>query len=352
MNFVEYIKENYPNAKHDGNSFLCFTNLEEELSALKNGVCLKVVEQPTLIKMIGKDTSDFLHRVSTNDVKEIKPFTKRNTLFLNEKGRFIAKTTLISNEGEYWVLSDYDPSNRLFSWINKFIIMEDIKAEDISIKFSLVEISGPQADSFMMLLVGDELGKTNPEDFRRFDVDGFTFYLFRNSANPLCHSTKILIDSSRLTEFVEHLFNIRSVFDLSLIGSHAQNTYRVEKLIPSFPNEVNVDANPHEVNLIGEVCSTKGCYIGQEVIARLDTYDKIQRKLMKIISSEQIADTQKIILDEAGEEAGEITTHGVYSNSHGYSSLCLMKKKSLSQSSHFHVMLGSKKVPLKVINAD
>lgn len=352
MNFYEYIKENYPQAKHDGNSFLYFTNLEEELAALKNGVCLNVVEQPTLIKMIGKDTVDFLHRVSTNDVKEIKPFTKRNTLFLNEKGRFIAKTTLISNEDEYWVLSDYDPSNRLFSWINKFIIMEDIKTEDISGKFSLVEISGAQADSFIMLLVGDELAKTNTEDFRRFDVDGFTFHLFPNSSNQLCYSTKILIDSSRLTDFVDHLFKIRSVFDLALIGTYAQNTFRVEKLIPSFPNEVNADANPHEVNLICDVCSTKGCYIGQEVIARLDTYDKIQRKLMKVVSSERILNDQKIILDNAGEEAGEITTHGVYANSHGYSSLCLMKKKSLTLSNQFHVMLGSKKVPLKIINAD
>lgn len=352
MNFFEYIKENYPQAIHDGNSFLCFTNLEEELAALKNGVCLKVVEQPTLIKMIGKDTVDFLHRVSTNDVKELKPFAKKNTLFLNEKGRFIAKTTLISVDNEYWVLSDYDSSNRLFSWINKFIIMEDIKTEVISDKFSLLELSGPQADSFAMLLVGDELAKTDAEDFRRFDVDGFTFYLFRNNESNSCHSIKILIDSARLTDFVDHLFKIRSVFDLSLIGKHAQNTFRVEKLIPSFPNEVNVDANPHEVNLICDVCSTKGCYIGQEVIARLDTYDKIQRKLAKVVSSERILDDQKIILDENGEEAGAITTHGVYANSHGYSSLCLMKKKSLSPSNQFHVLIGSRKVPVKVINAD
>lgn len=352
MTFNEYIRSNYPESLSDGNNFLNYTKLEEELSVLKNGVGLKIVAQPTLIKMIGKDTLEFLHRVSTNSLKDLKPFTKRNTLFLNEKGRFIAKTTLISFESEYWVLSDFDPANRLFSWINKFIIMEDIKTEDVSNKFSILELSGPQTDSFVMLLVGDEIGKINHEDVRRFDADGFTFYLILSCDKANCNSVKVLIDSARLVDFIEHLFKIKSVFDFCLVGKHAADTYRVEKLIPAFPNELNAEANPHEVNLIGEISSTKGCYIGQEIIARLDTYDKVQRKLLKIISSEKIDEAHKSVLAENGEEAGEITTHGVYANSHGYASLCLMKKKSLEHSNTYHVLNGNKKIAVKVVNAD
>ncbi|MEW6654811.1 MAG: hypothetical protein AB1394_15265, partial [Bacteroidota bacterium] len=181
MPFNEYIKENYPNSIFEENNILCFTKFEEEFSMLKNGVGLKVSETASLIRMEGKDTVDFLHRVSTNDLLNIKPFTKKNTLFLNEKGRFISKSTLLSFSDDYWVLSDFDPANRIFNWLNKFIIMEEIKTEDVSLKYSVLELTGPQTESFVMLLIGDEIKKMSGEAFRRFDADGFTFYLFRSS---------------------------------------------------------------------------------------------------------------------------------------------------------------------------
>jgi len=350
MTYSEYIKENYPNSVFDGNNFLCFTKLEEELSIIKNGVGLKVTEKPSLIKLFGKDTIEFLHRVSTNDLKNIKPFVKKNTLFLNEKGKFITKSTLLAFEEENWLLSDYDASNRIYSWINKFIITEDIKTEDVSSKFSLLELSGTQTDSFLMLLIGDEEKKLTSEDFKRFDVDGFTIYLFKSSEKENCNSSKIIIENERLVNFIEHLFKIKSVFDLSLVGKNAIDTYRIEKLIPAYPNELNVEVNPHEVNLLGDICTTKGCYIGQEVIARLETYDKVQRKLLKVISAERINSDNNIIYNEAGEEAGEITTPGVYANHNGYASLVLFKKKSLQQ--NVHAIVNNKKVPLKVVSGE
>ncbi|KAF0152415.1 MAG: aminomethyl transferase glycine cleavage T protein [Ignavibacteria bacterium] len=350
--FNEYIKENYPNSVFEGNNFLRFTKFEDELSVLKNGVGLKVSETASLIKLAGKDTIDFLHRVSTNDLISIKPFTKRNTLFLNEKGRFIAKSTLLSFLDENWLLSDFDPANRIFSWLNKFIISEDIKTEDVSLKYSLLELTGPQAESFIMLLIGDEVSKISPEDFRRFDADGFTFYLFRSSEKANCNSTKIIIESDRLVDFTEHLFSIKSVFDISLVGRHALDTYRIEKLIPAFPNELNAEVNPHDVNLLSEICTTKGCYIGQEVIARLETYDKVQRKLVKIISAQKIEEPSKVVYNDSGEEVGEITTHGVYTNSTGYASLCLLRKKMLLQNSNYHILLNNKKVSIKIAAED
>ncbi len=352
MPFNEYIKENYPNSIFEENNILCFTKFEEEFSMLKNGVGLKVSETASLIRMEGKDTVDFLHRVSTNDLLNIKPFTKKNTLFLNEKGRFISKSTLLSFSDDYWVLSDFDPANRIFNWLNKFIIMEEIKTEDVSLKYSVLELTGPQTESFVMLLIGDEIKKMSGEAFRRFDADGFTFYLFRSSEKADCYSTKIIIESGRIVDFIEHLFNIKSAFDLLLIGKLALDTYRIEKLIPAFPNELNVEVNPHEVNLVNDICTTKGCYIGQEVIARLETYDKVQRKLVKIISHQRIEETSKLVYNEAGEEAGEITTHGVYANSTGFSSLSLFRKKMLLQNGSFYVLVNNKKIPVKVAAGD
>mgnify|MGYP001809463666 FL=1 len=58
------------------------------------------------------------------------------------------------------------------------------------------------------------------------------------------------------------------------------NSFRIKNMIPICGREVNNLYNPLEIGISHMIDFDKGCYIGQEVIARLDTYDKVQRKLM------------------------------------------------------------------------
>jgi folate-binding protein YgfZ len=67
-----------------------------------------------------------------------------------------------------------------------------------------------------------------------------------------------------------------------MVGEDAFDYYRVLNKVPKNPNEINDNYNPHEAGLLKDVSFSKGCYIGQEVIARLDTYDKVQKDLSKV----------------------------------------------------------------------
>jgi folate-binding protein YgfZ len=58
-------------------------------------------------------------------------------------------------------------------------------------------------------------------------------------------------------------------------------SYRIMCGIPAHPSELSLDFNPMEARLINLISFTKGCYIGQEVIARLDTYKKVQKQLVR-----------------------------------------------------------------------
>ena len=63
------------------------------------------------------------------------------------------------------------------------------------------------------------------------------------------------------------------------IGQNAWDALLVSKGIPRYGRELGDDFNPLEAGLIGAIDFAKGCYIGQEVIARLDTYQKVQKQL-------------------------------------------------------------------------
>jgi len=347
LTIPEYFINKFPNSKKEGNSVRFFYSAQEEYESLKNGIGIRIKLNSTIIEMTGKDVLDFLHRVSTNVIKDLKLFEKRNTLFLNEKGRFISRSTLLNLEDKFYLIGNSDYDKRLFSWVNKFIITEDIITRDVSENFIILELIGKQCNSFLTMLVGEEIDSVDTNLVRVSEIDGFKFHYYREHGFNSHNIYRILIDKEKCIDFLEYLSNIKSVFDLSIVGENAYDVFRIENGIPSYPNEINDLINPHEVNLINEISFKKGCYIGQEVIARLDTYDKVQRKLVKITVSETLNnDTPLIIVDESGNECGVLTTISSPELVNPQIGLALIKKKALSDNSVLFVHANDKKIKI------
>jgi tRNA-modifying protein YgfZ len=346
----ELIKNKFPNSVKLQNEYISFTEVKEEYLALRSGVGVRLVFGANIIQMTGKDVLDFLQRISTNDVSKLQPFNSQNTLFLNEKGRFIDRTTLISLEDEFILISNPDPDKKLLSWINKYIIMEDIVTTDLSEKYFLLELIGSQVNSFLTMLIGNEITSISSNNVMKFFVDGFIFHVFLSEEKNGIKIYEILIDQEKLGSFLEYLLNNKSVFDLELVGNVAYSAFRIKNKIPTFPNEINDTTNPHETELMGEVSIAKGCYIGQEVIARLETYEKIKRKMSIVTFDEQIDfDKTMAIFDHQLSEAGALTS---YSNAAFFENplgLALINKKSLEQKENLFIQSGTKKIRLKVL---
>ncbi len=345
--FSEYLLNKYPQCVKDNNTFKKFNSTAEEYNLLKNGVGLKINFEPVILSLTGADVLDFLHRISTNALKDIRNFEKRNTLFLNEKGKFIDRTSLIKLEEECLLVGSAAQNDRLFSWINKFIIAEDIKLKDVSSNYLLLDLIGRQTESFLSLLVGKENALLDDTAVKRFDVDGFTFHLFCNTENKSRKIYRLLLERGRCSEFIEHLFKIKSVFDFDLVGEDAFNAFRIENGIPAYPNEINQNSNPHEVNLLHEISFTKGCYIGQEVIARIDTYNKVQRKLVQFTFNgvKEFNGVQEIY-DSTDSDAGSVTTSPVTEIFPDAKGLALIKKKGAENGEQFFARSGDKNILL------
>ncbi len=100
--------------------------------------------------------------------------------------------------------------------------------------------------------------------------------------------------SCSCTEVVKFMVENKGPFDFNLIGEKAYEVYRIEQGIPVAPNELNDNYNPHESKLLNAVSFRKGCYIGQEVIARLETYEKVQKYLVGVEFDEAIDNDKSI----------------------------------------------------------
>ena len=90
------------------------------------------------------------------------------------------------------------------------------------------------------------------------------------------------------------------------VGHHALEHARIEAGVPAPGAELNDRVNPLEAGLAEFVSFTKGCYVGQEVIARLDTYDKVQRRLVRLDAPEGTAPGES--LTSGTRTAGWVTS--------------------------------------------
>ncbi len=288
---------------------LANSNFESEYNSLRRGVGIRDISDSLMIKLTGKDTLDFIHRVSTNSVKDLMPLNKVNTLFTNEKGRFIDRTVFLNMEDYFLLIGSPDPEQKLNVWLNRYIIMEDIKTSIVNGEFSLFQIHGPQSTSYMAMICGNEMESLGDNNIMFVQVDGVSFYFFKFFEYKDFYSYYLLTGREQSQKILDYFFENKSAFDLNKVSDEVYDAYRIEHGIPRFPNEINDNFNPHENGLTNEISFTKGCYIGQEVIARLDTYNKVQRELKGVVFQDHDEIEAPSVLHDSNEnEIGVITS--------------------------------------------
>lgn len=289
--------------------FRTFSTPEDETFSLYNGVGLRYLNNSGIIELKGKDSLEFLHRISTNSIKDLKKEDVRNTIFTSEKGRIIGISTVMNFESYLLLISSLKSQPKILSWLDKYIVGDDVKVSDASHRFNIFEILGPQSESFMNFTIGDSVSGIPDNSFNVVSNDGKLFFLAK--IKNLNGKVKywILADQENSKKLINYMIENKGPYDFNLVGEDAYNAYRIEMGIPSDPNELNDFINPLEAGLNDLVDFKKGCYIGQEVIARLDTYDKVQKQLMGICFSEAISPTENFtLLDDQKNEIGNITS--------------------------------------------
>ena len=93
---------------------------------------------------------------------------------------------------------------------------------------------------------------------------------------------------------------------LEPVGTEALDMLRIEHGVPTYGSELTEEVNPLEAGLVDFISFNKGCYIGQEVVARLNTYDKVQRQLVLVSWTGSSDRDARAALFLDGDKVGEI----------------------------------------------
>ena len=257
-----------------------------------------VWEGATIVSHTGSDALDLLHRLSTKDLLSIEVGRSRRTVLTLATGRVI-DVFLVAHtaENELLLISDSSNSDRLISAIDYFTILEDAELNDRTGQSTRISLMGPDARS----VVGTAFSLN-------IDLDAVVNTSLDDDL------VEIISDSSRGVDWVDVVCQNHSAVQilelLAKVGAIAIDTtnfeyFRIDNAIPGSDREYGEHANPIEAGLLSLIDFDKGCYVGQEVIARLDAYDKVQRNLRVLKSSTPLTEGTKLM---SGKKPAGIVT--------------------------------------------
>ena len=156
-NILKYFQDIFPELVIVDDIIEKYTSYDEESNSVKYGVGIYNRSESAVLKLTGNDVLDFLQRISTNDVVNLDPYHYVITLFTNEKGRLIDRTVLLRIEERFYLIGSKRNDAALFRWLDRYIITEDVKIENLTNDYLILDVIGPQAESYLTLICGKEV---------------------------------------------------------------------------------------------------------------------------------------------------------------------------------------------------
>jgi folate-binding protein YgfZ len=283
-----------------------YGNVNTELYQVKTAATLLDRSYLGKIKITGADTIDFLNRISTNDITKLVLGTVCDTVFATPKGRIVDYCRAIRLDNSYLIISSYVDCTHLIEWLSRFHILEDIEITDASREFHWLTLIGPRATEFVKSISGHEFQPNDEHIWINYNGMDFAAFLNKNFIYP---AYNLCIPADYEYTLVSWLQEKLVEIEGGLIGDTAFQITRVESGMPDWGTELTEDYNPHEARLLNAVSFTKGCYTGQEIIARLDAYDKVQKYLMIIDMDEVISARPPLDIYLEDEQIGTLTSY-------------------------------------------
>ena len=255
------------------------------------------------LKATGEDALDLLNRLSTNKVDHLEPGNWAPTVLTTDRGRIVDLLCVVHADDCVYLLTSPGQQQPVIDWLDKYTIMEDLEVEDISSSTAVVALAGPEASAVLGL-----------------QDSGPDYLPGRQYPAPLVNvnDTDAVAVGYPLGEMPCYLLLVAGEGDAIAAGLTSEGAFlasaeewealRVRCGAPAFGAEMGEPYNPLEAGLIGAIDFTKGCYIGQEVIARLDSYERVQKYLAVLRFSEGSDVTVGASLAHDGRTSGEVTS--------------------------------------------
>ena len=300
--FVEFRGREVPNR---------FTSLEEEYSALGHEAGLLDLSVQGVVELRGRDRSRFLHGMVTNDIRNLSPGQGCYAFMLSPQGRILTDMRVLCLEEALMLVVDADLVEKDLALLRKCIIADQVELIDRSADLAILSLQGPKAARAIGALCPETSLPKAPFEHRLIQVGNLQARCAR-VRRTASGGYDLIVPEPRSVDFWNLLLQAGESAGLQPTGLEAWNVHRMEAGIAWYGIDMDEARIPLEVGLEEAISYSKGCYVGQEVVARATYRGQVNRKLMGLLlsSGRPAHGGDKIYRD--GQEVGWVTG-GAYS---------------------------------------
>lgn len=281
-----------------------------EYRAASESAAVFDVSDRTQLQLSGTDRHSFFHGFCTNDINGLPPGHGCEAFLCNVKGRILGHVFVFADEHSLWIESVPDQGNALTSHLNKYHLVEDVELTDRTASLAEFIIAGPQSD--------DRLSDAGLDVSELAPWHHTTMNLNAQGEQLECHVKAVHIFGGRCYFITTAstqggpLWNHLTSSGIVPAGRRALETIRIEAGFPCYGIDLSDENLAQEAARTEQAISfQKGCYLGQEPIARLNAMGHVNKALATFsIDAAEVPPTGTVLLNPKNEqkEAGRITS--------------------------------------------
>lgn len=272
---------------------------QQEYSALVSGAGVWMNSNAGLLLLSDVDRVDFLQRMTTANVAVLRPGQAALAVLTSPVARIEYVFTVLCREQTLWLLPGLGQADLLAAKLrSQIFFMDKVKIANASAEYRHLRVMGAEAGrvlgaaSLPVPMADDTFEESQTVTVLRQDRYGVPGY-------------ELIVPAGVVEDL---LIELKVAGALLLTHTETYENRRIELGRPAVGAELTGDYNPLEAGLAWAVADNKGCYTGQEIIARQITYDKVTKSLVGLGSDELLPVGAEITAE--GRAVGVVTSSG------------------------------------------
>lgn len=283
---------------------VCFGDTAAEVHAIHTAAGLADLTAWRLLRFEGPDRAAYLHNLTTNDIKKLEAGRGCRAFILDAKGKVQTELRIHNQDEVLWAVIRPELGETALHLADKYLIMEDVQVIDDTGQFGLLSLQGPRA-----LQVLHEVWSIQPESAEH----EWTTVRWEEATVTILRADRTGLGGYDLLLPIEHSATLWKRLAESAVvvpvGTDAMEIVRIESGIPRIGRDLTSDNIPIEAEAYDAISYTKGCYLGQEVIARLQAHgNHVSQKLMGLRISGDTVPAPGDELRNAEKTVGHVTS--------------------------------------------
>jgi aminomethyltransferase len=286
-----------------------YGDLAAEHHAVRQAVGVADLSHRGKIRVTGDDRVKWLQSLISNDILPLKPGQGLYSSLLTHKGKMLTYFRLYMQSDAVMLEDVGEIGETTFQALRKFLLYgTKAKIENGAESWGLLLVSGPKATQVIQSAFGVDIASLKPVNFVTAQIGGTQALAIRTEETGET-DIEILLPIAGLSTAWSAVLEAGAKFDIKPIGAHALQALRMEAGFPKAGPDLNEEIVPPEAGLEGKAFSlSKGCYPGQEVVARMDTYGSVRRHLVGLVMKDAAVPPKGSKLFAGDREVGWISS--------------------------------------------